>query len=146
MVKPGRHAEQVTFGVAKAVVALSLALVLSILPLHDEWKFELSSRCGTQQASACKALFLTCQSYGTSAILNPTPAPGARAAGAVSTAKCFNERYSPTCASACGMPRSTGTWWGRLQAYGPWYLKLFPGARSWWQRSWGNANADELLF
>lgn len=133
-------------GIAVTAVTLLIALAFSLLPLHDDWEYEISPSCSLASASSCKAMFLTCRSYMFSGSNPRTGIPAPSSAGAVQSTRCFNERYTAECGASCGMPVATGSWWHRMQAYGPWYLKLLPGARSWWSRVIGSEDKERLIF
>lgn len=130
---------------AKGLMGILLIAGISLLPLHDEWKYEIRGDCSKPEAETCGEKYLGCKSLAASSFDPvsglPQPALGAYA----QSEECFKHDYA-RCKVICGFPTGTGSWWGRFQRMGPWYLKFIPGAHSHWKRWFSDVEDDSVTF
>ena len=103
------------------LVVLTLAFLLvtavvSLLPLHDDYRVPITPRCHAAKARLCELNYAHCVGL-------PAAERGA----------CRAE-YSVLCRRACGEPIAAGTYRERLRDLGPWYLSALPGGVEGWAR------------
>ncbi len=118
--------------VIKGIAGIAFLAGLSILPFYDDWKYDISDDCTIEMAKKCQNLFIDCYS----SIISVDPmsgAPNFNPGSYVASSNCIKVSYDPICKKRCGYPKHTGSWWEKFQRYGPWYLKLIPGASSYWE-------------
>jgi hypothetical protein len=125
IVRPRRKGDAV-----RGLVLLLFLLPLAIVPLADEIAIVPSVQCEQSQATTCLSAYNTCRGMR----FVPEVPAGARI---VASDQCF-EKHAAEC-SACWPPiiLDCRSFWGRLQVLGPWWIRLVPGAESWWKRLFG---------
>lgn len=135
-----------TRGIARHMTRLIVLAIVSLMPFHDDWQYEISPTCTQETAKMCQNVFLRCQSYQNMSI-NPVTGVSKPFAGVTFvTTKCFEDEYEPKCNQLCGYPADTGSWWQRCQRLGPWYLKFIPGASSYWDKLFSYESVEVKRF
>jgi len=95
-----------------------LALVIvALYPAHDDWCIETTPRCDKRMAQMCLIKWSNCQGIGIA--VDPTN-PGRVTRDPTRMLSCAKD-YTAEC-SDCGSPKDNGSYFERMQRYGPWWL------------------------
>jgi hypothetical protein len=119
----------------RKLIFIVLALIVAIMPLPDELAVPVTSSCSLEKAKSCKGQFLYCRAIDSGNEMTGLSRVQLKNA-------CF-KNYQADCPT-CGFPVELHcrNYLSRFQKVGPWWVKLFPGAESWWNRLMRSSPSD----